>query len=172
VREHLIEALRASGLSPEAVTVIIAALPIIELRGSIPWALTLGDLTWGRAYVLSVIGNLLPVVPLLLYLGPVSGFLRRRFGFMDRFFEWLFARTRRKSHVMEKYGAFGLVTFVAVPLPITGAWTGSAAAFVFGIPFRKAFPLIALGVCIAGVVVTAAVMGGVSLGGLIFSKQH
>jgi uncharacterized membrane protein len=172
VREHLIEALRASGMSPEAVTVIIAALPIIELRGSIPWALTLGDLTWGRAYVLSIIGNLLPVVPLLLYLGPVSGFLRRHFGFMDRFFEWLFARTRRKSQVMEKYGAFGLVTFVAVPLPITGAWTGSAAAFVFGIPFRKAFPLIALGVCIAGGVVTAAVMGGVSLGGLIFSKQH
>ena len=170
MREQLIEALRGTGLSPEAVTVVIAALPIIELRGSIPWALTLGDLTWGRAYLFSVLGNVLPVVPLLMYLGPVSRFLRR-IGFMDRFFEWVFSRTRKRSGALEKYGALGLVLFVAVPLPITGAWTGSAAAFLFGIPFRKAFPLIALGVMIAGGIVTAAVMGGVSLGGLIFSNH-
>lgn len=170
MREQLIEILRGTGLSPDAVTVVIAALPIIELRGAIPWALTLGDLPWARAYVLAVLGNILPVVPLLLYLGPVSGFLRR-LGFMDRFFEWVFARTRKRSHVLEKYGSLGLVLFVAIPLPITGAWTGSAAAFLFDIPFRKAFPLIVLGVCVAGAIVTAAVLGGVSLGGLLFSKH-
>jgi len=171
VREHLIEALRGTGLSPEAVTVVIAALPIIELRGAIPWALTLGELSWGRAYLLAVLGNVLPVIPLLLYLGPVSAFLRR-LRFMDRFFEWLFARTRKRSGALEKYGAVGLVAFVAIPLPVTGAWTGSAAAFLFGIPFRKAFPLIVLGVGIAGFIVTAAVLGGVSLGGLLFSSQR
>jgi uncharacterized membrane protein len=171
LREQLIEALRGTGLSPEAVTVVIAALPIIELRGSIPWALTLGDLPWGRAYVLSVLGNILPVIPLLLYLGPVSRLLRQHFGFMDRFFEWLFARTRKRSGALEKYGAIGLVLFVAIPLPVTGAWTGSAAAFLFGIPFRKAFPIILLGVMIAGGLVTAAVLGGVSLGGVVFSKH-
>jgi uncharacterized membrane protein len=90
---------------------------------------------------------------------------------MDRFFEWLFARTRKRSGALEKYGAIGLVLFVAIPLPVTGAWTGSAAAFLFGIPFRKAFPIILLGVMIAGGLVTAAVLGGVSLGGVVFSKH-
>ena len=169
MREQLIEALHATGLSPEAVTLVIAALPIIELRGSIPWALTFGDLAWPRAYVLSILGNVAPVVPLLLYLGPVSNVLRR-IGFMDRFFEWVFTRTRKRSGVLEKYGAVGLILFVAIPLPVTGAWTGSAAAFLFGIPFRKAFPLIVTGVAIAGVIVTLAVLAGVSLGGVLFSN--
>jgi uncharacterized membrane protein len=169
VREQLIELLRAHGLSPEAVTVAIAALPIIELRGSIPWALTLGDLDWPRAYVFSVIGNVLPVLPLLLFLGPVSDGLRR-VGFMNRFFEWLFARTRKRSGAIERFGVVGLALFVAIPLPVTGAWTGSAAAFLFGFPFHKAFLAIAAGVAIAGVIVTAAVLGGVSLGGLLFAS--
>ena len=108
-------------------------------------------------------------MPLLLYLGPVSNFLRR-IGFMDRFFDWIFARTRKRSGALEKYGALGLVLFVAIPLPVTGAWTGSAAAFLFGIPFRKAFPLIVAGVAIAGAIVTVAVLAGVSLGGVLFSS--
>lgn len=170
MREQIIEALRAHGLPPEAVTVAISALPIIELRGAIPWALTLGGLEWPRAYLLSVLGNIIPVVPLLLFLGPVSTWLRR-VGVMDRFFEWLFARTRKRSGAIERYGALGLVLFVAVPLPVTGAWTGSAAAFLFGIPFHKALLLIAAGVAIAGIIVTAAVLGGVSLGGILFSSQ-
>ncbi|MFQ5600406.1 MAG: COG2426 family protein [Candidatus Krumholzibacteriia bacterium] len=168
MREQLIEALRASGLPPEVVTLVISMLPIVELRGAIPWAIMIEGLGWPRAYVLSVLGNMIPVVPLLLFLGPVSDALRR-FRFMDRFFDWLFARTRRRSGAIERFGPIGLVLFVAIPLPVTGAWTGSAAAFVFGIPFRTAFPIVLMGVCIAGCVVTLAVLGGVSLGGLLFS---
>ncbi|UCE04168.1 MAG: small multi-drug export protein [Candidatus Latescibacterota bacterium] len=144
-------------------------LPIVELRGAIPWALTIGALEWPRAYLFSVIGNMVPVVPLLLFLEPVSKLLRR-FRFMDRFFNWLFARTRKREWAIRRYGPIGLVLFVAIPLPITGAWTGCAAAFVFGIPFHRSFFYILLGVCIAGAIVTAAVLGGVSLGGLLFSR--
>ena len=170
MREQLIEAVRGWGLPPEMVTFVIAMLPIVELRGAIPWALTIGALEWPRAYMLSVLGNMIPVVPLLLFLGPVSAALRH-ITLFDRFFNWLFARTRRRSLAFQRYGALGLALFVAIPLPITGAWTGSAAAFLLGIPFRTAFPFIALGVCVAGVVVTAAVLGGVSLGGVLFSNH-
>ena len=170
MREQLIEAVRGWGLPPEAVTLVIAMFPIVELRGAIPWALTIGALEWQRAYLLSVVGNMIPVIPLLLFLGPVSEALRRLTLF-DRFFNWLFKRTRHRSRAFERFGALGLALFVAIPLPITGAWTGSAAAFLLGIPFRTAFPFILIGVCVAGGVVTAAVLGGVSLGGVLFSNH-
>jgi uncharacterized membrane protein len=169
VREHLIEALRGWGLPPEVVTLVISMFPIVELRGSIPWALTLGGLEWPRAYVLSIVGNMIPVIPLLLFLGPVSEYLRR-WPVMDRFFDWLFARTHSRSRAVQRYGPLGLALFVSVPLPVTGAWTGCAAAFLLRFPFYKSFPAILFGVCLAGVVVTLAVLGGVNLGGLLFSR--
>jgi len=71
---------------------------------------------------MAVLGNMIPVVPLLLFLDPVSNGLRHRIGLADRFFEWLFARTRRKTEAgLRKYGVFfGLMIFVAIPLPVTG----------------------------------------------------
>lgn len=153
-------------------TLIIATLPIAELRGAIPWALASppvgGGLNWPAAYVLAVIGNFLPVMPILLLLEPVSGFLRR-WRLFDRFFEWLFERTRRKSRVIEKYEALGLILFVGIPLPITGAWTGSVAAFIFGIPKRQAVPCIILGILLAGVVVTLASLGVIGFWGIFKS---
>jgi len=137
--------------------------PIFELRGAIPLAIGVYDLSPLEAYAISVVGNLVPVDFLLLYLEPVSRWLMRyRPGKV--FFDWLFTRTYRK-HVdrHRKYGLLALTLFVAVPLPVTGAWTGSAVAFIFGIKFRDAFPAIAAGVCIAGVVVTASVLGVISL---------
>lgn len=79
----------------------------------------------------------------------------------DRFFEWLFARTRRKGEVrMRKYGIFvGLMLFVAVPLPVTGAWTGCAAAFLFGVKFRYSLLAVMLGVLIAGLIVSILTYG-------------
>lgn len=140
-------------------TMIVAALPISEVRGAIPLAIGVYGFSPLQAYLLSVIGNLLPVIPLLLFLGPVSDFLRR-FTVGDLFFSWLFARTRSKyikDH--ENFGLTALAIFVAVPLPMTGAWTGCAIAFLLGFRFWPAFAAIAAGVLVAGVVVTAAVMG-------------
>jgi len=158
-----------AGLPKEWVVFLISTLPIVELRGSIPWALSpaMGPpLHWATAYGLSYVGNLLPIVPIVVYLGPLSKALSRRSRLAYRFFSWLFARTRRRGRLVERYGAIGLTLFVAIPLPVTGAWTGAMAAFIFGIPLRLALPCIALGVAIAGVIVTLASLGVLSLFGL------
>jgi len=146
----------------ELVTVILATLPIAELRGAIPWALASppvgGGLTWQTAYLYAVLGNFIPVIPILLLLEPVSKFLRR-WKVFDRFFIWLFNRTRKRGKLIERYEALGLILFVGIPLPVTGAWTGSVAAFIFGIPLKYAIPCIILGILLAGVVVTLACLG-------------
>ena len=86
---------------------------------------------------------------------------------MDRFFEKLFEKARKRAGgKIEKYEALGLTLFVAIPLPVTGAWTGCVAAFIFGIPKRLAIPAIALGVTIAGAVVTLVMTG--TLAGINF----
>lgn len=154
-----------SGLPHELVTFILSTLPVSELRGAIPYAITIGGMSWQKAYVISVIGNFLPVIPIVLLIGPVSDYLRRVRVF-DRFFDWLFARTRRKGKLIERFEVLGLVLFVAIPLPVTGAWTGSVAAFIFGVRKRVAYPAILCGILIAGVVVTLATTGVISFWGI------
>lgn len=148
----------------EILTVLfIAALPISELRGAIPVAIGVYGFDPVTAYLLGVLGNLLPVPILLKFLEPMMALLRRS-AILEGFVHWLFARTRRRhGALMERLGAVALVLFVAVPLPATGAWTGALMAHLFGIPFRYALLLIALGVCIAGVIVTLATLGVITL---------
>ncbi len=139
----------------ELKTVIIAMAPFGELRASIPIALNIFHLSVEKALLFSIIGNLIPVVILLKFLKIVSDFLSHHFYFFNRFFVWLFERTRKNNQQKFKHWKeFALVILVAIPLPFTGAWTGVLCAFVFGVPFKKAFPLIALGVLIAGIIVT------------------
>lgn len=146
-------------LPKELITVIVAALPVSELRGSIPLAiLTLKEPVL-KVFFLSILGNLIPVIPLLIFLEPLTKRLRR-FEIWRKFFDHLFARTRRKAAIVEKYEALGLSLFVAIPLPITGAWTGCIAASLFKIKFRYAFLAITLGVCLAAVIVTAVTLIG------------
>ena len=140
-------------------TLLAAALPISEVRGAIPLAIGIYGYPPLHAYLLSVFGNMLPVLPLLLFLGPVSDFLRR-FSAGERFFSWLFARTRRKYiQEHENFGLAALVMFVAIPLPMTGAWTGCAIAFLLGFRFWPAFAAIAAGVAVAGIIVKVTVVG-------------
>ncbi len=164
MREAVIHAFQF--LPPEWTTFVISMFPIVELRGAIPYAIGVAGLPWTTAYVFAVAGNLVPVIPILLFLGPLSRWLSHLPGF-GRFFEWLFARTRKKSGPVDRYGPWGLALFVAVPLPVTGAWTGAALAFLLGIRFHRSFPAIVAGVLLAGVVVTLAVTGVVGLGGLL-----
>lgn len=138
---------------------MVAALPVSEVRGAIPLAIGYYGFSWDQAFLISVLGNLLPVVPLLLFLGPVSDYLRR-YPIGDKFFTWLFARTRSKSiQKHENFGLIALTLFVAMPLPMTGAWTGCAIAFLLGLRFMPAFAAVAAGVLIAASIVTATVMG-------------
>ncbi|MFC1808436.1 COG2426 family protein [Candidatus Omnitrophota bacterium] len=148
--KFIIEAL--ASLPKEAATFILAMLPVSELRGAIPFGLSVG-LGTSKVLALSIIGNLVPVIPILFLLEPVSGYLRR-FGIFKKFFDWLFARTRRKADLVEKYEFLGLMLFVAIPLPITGAWTGCVAATLFKLRLRYAVVAITLGVLIAATIVT------------------
>ncbi|MBU0612512.1 small multi-drug export protein [Patescibacteria group bacterium] len=151
-------------IPPEWATFLIAMLPIAELRVSIFVALGAYDLPVLTSYIISVAGNLFPVVFILWLLEPFSRWLSKHFKFFKKFFDWLFERTRKRfAEKYEKWGLLALVLFVAIPLPVTGAWTGSVAAFLFGIPFRKALPLVTLGVLIAGVVVTLISLGARSI---------
>ena len=143
----------------ELIIFLVAASPVVELRGAIPLALLVYELPLWQAFLLAVAGNMVPVL-LLPILGVVSYELSRRFSLFERYFTWLFERTRRKHEKkFERFYDFALVVFVAIPLPFTGAWTAMVAAFVFGIPFRRAFPLIFFGVIIAGVVVSVLTLG-------------
>jgi uncharacterized membrane protein len=141
-------------------TFVIAMLPIGELRVALPLALTQFNMSILLAFTVSVIGNMLPVVFIAFFLEPVYLFLSKHSKFFKWFFEWLFSYTRRKhSKKFEVFEEVALVTFVAIPLPMTGAWSGALAAFVFGIPPKKSLPLITLGVIGAGIIVTIITLG-------------
>jgi uncharacterized membrane protein len=145
-------------LPHEIAVILVGMLPIFELRGAIPLGFYFG-LPVLKNFTLSVLGNMIPVVPLLFLLTPVSERLRR-IPLWNRFFDWLFERTKKKADLIQKYEALGLALFVAVPLPMTGAWSGVIAASLFKIRFRYAFPAIFIGVILAGIIVTIFCMLG------------
>ncbi len=158
-QEHYGIVERLKSLPPWVGTVLIAMLPIFELRGAIPVAYLQWDMPIWQAFLWSILGNMIPIPFVLWLLGPVSDWLSKHSRVMDRFFKWLFARTRRKhSKSFERWKEIALMLFVAIPLPGTGAWTGALAAFVFGIPNHVALPFIFFGVLIAGVAVSLVVV--------------
>ena len=145
-----------------------AVLPISELRGAIPLAIFTYDFPWYYAYLFGVIGNLLPVPFILLLFNAVIPLLSR-VNFLDRLMQWYFAWTKRRSKSIERYGWLGLAIFVAIPLPVTGAWTGSILAALLGMKFKYAFSSIAVGVLVAGVIVTCAVVLGWAVAGIFIA---
>ena len=160
MREHLLEYF--DQLPPPLAVFLVAMLPVFELRGAIPAGYAMGMTNPYQIYALAVLGNFVPVLPILLLLGPAEKHLRR-FRTMDRFFDWLFKRTVSRSDVIKRYESLGLILFVAIPLPMTGAWTGSVAAYLFKLPLRMAIPCIILGILIAGVVVSLVSQGVIQL---------
>lgn len=132
-----------------------AMTPIGEVRASIPIGLGIYKLDIYSTLIISIIGNLIPAVVIMFALEPISKFLMKKFKLANRFFNWLFERTRKRYYKkFEKYSGYALTTFVGIPLPITGAWTGALIAFVFGIPTKKAILDIFLGILMASAIVT------------------
>ncbi len=165
MRESILQFIESFGLSPEVVVLLLAMLPIFELRGSVPVGILLFQLSPAQTAAFSIAGNMIPILPILLLFDPVHRWLSRYPAF-ERLFEWIFRRTRRKGKLIERLKVVGLVLFVSIPLPVTGAWTGSVAAFLFRIPFWQALPAILCGVMIACVVVTLACLGVIQLPGI------
>ena len=150
---------------PELKILLISAMPIGELRVALPLAIGYYHLSFTQAFFWSVLGNFFPIPFIIIFLEKFSAYLMRRNYYFNRFFNWLFSYTRRRhSKKFEYWGALALVLFVAIPLPLTGAWSGAVAAFVFGIPFKKALPLIGLGIILAGLIVSGLTLGFLSFG--------
>ncbi len=141
-------------LPPWFVIIFISMIPFVELRGAIPVAMIIYGMPWWEAFALSVIGNMIPVPIILLRLGYVENWLRR-YNRWDNFFTKLYSKTRaRADEKIKRYEAIGVMFFVAIPLPFTGAWTGSLIAYLFELKFKRAMLVVFAGVCIAGVIVT------------------
>jgi len=132
---------------------LLAASPILECRGAIPYGFYVG-LSPLEVYVLSLLGNLMPVLPLFLGL---KTFERRFRHFLV--VRYLDSVRRRAAPYVEKYGVMGLALFVAIPLPFTGAWTGTIAAYVLGIDVKKMCLSVVVGVICAALIVELACLG-------------
>jgi uncharacterized membrane protein len=152
------------GVPSQLSVMIIGMTPIFELRGAIPVALGAYKMTILEAYFWAVLGNIIPVIFWVFFLEKISNWLMKNFKFWDKFFNWLFERTRKKANdKIAKYGDWGLFFLVAIPLPITGGWTGALTAFLFGIKKIKAIGIIFSGVLTAGLIVTLLTIGVISL---------
>ncbi|MDR1928160.1 MAG: small multi-drug export protein [Oscillospiraceae bacterium] len=131
----------------------MSMLPVLELRGGIVFAAARG-IPFVLAFLVCLLGNILPIPFILLFLRRVFAFLER-FRYTARLVRWLERKARKKEGKLQKYELLGLFLLVAIPLPGTGAWTGALVAVVFDIQIRKSFPVIALGVLAAGCVMAA-----------------
>lgn len=143
--------------------ILVAMLPIFELRGAIPLALGVYDLDPYIAIPLIIVANFIPVPFIIYFLEPVENYFRRWQFFettLDKIFRYTHNRTRKR---IEKWESIALIFFVAIPLPVTGAWTGSLAAYLFGLDYKKSLLFILLGICVAAVIVTTAVVAGINL---------
>ena len=144
------------------ITLLVSMAPVVELRGAIPIATGMG-LSPSVAIPVAMAGNLIPVPFIILFVKKIFAFLRKVSPGLERFVEKMEAKAEKNKAKVLKYAFWGLVLFVAVPLPGTGAWTGSLVAAMLDMPLKKAFPSILLGVIIAGTVIAFLSYGAASL---------
>jgi len=142
------------GAAKELVVFLISMIPILELRGGL---LAAGpaflDVEMWRAIPICVVGNLIPVPFILLFITKIFNWMKQTKK-LRPMVEKLENRAMGKKEQIEKYEFWGLLLFVGIPLPGTGAWTGSLIAALLGMKFKKAFPAVILGVCLAAFIMT------------------
>ena len=143
-------------------TTLVSMIPIIELRGGIPFGVALG-LPYHQAFISAVIGNILPAPFIIVYIRKIFMMMRRYMPRLNGLVDKMERKAHLKGQKVSKYTYLGLWLFVAIPLPGTGAWTGSLAAAFLDMRLRKAFPAVFLGVLTAGCIMTALTHVGVNL---------
>lgn len=150
-------------LGAEGGVFLCSMIPIIELRGAIPMGFILG-LPWWKTLIISIIGNILPVPFILLFIRAVIQWMSRsKVKLFNKVANWLLAKVDKNKDKIQKYAFWGVAAFVGIPLPATGAWTGSLVAAMIDMKFWKAFLSACIGVVVAGVIVTLIAYGGVGL---------
>ena len=143
-------------------TVLVSMIPVIELRGGIPFGVGVGLPVW-LAYLAAIIGNMLPVPFIVVYIRRIFQWMRRHLPRLNHLVTRLEQKAHQKGRMVTKYKYLGLAIFVAIPLPGTGAWTGALAAAFLDMPLRKALPSIFAGVLVAGVAISILTFGVASL---------
>ena len=134
-------------------TALVSMAPVVELRGGIPFGVTLGLTPW-QALAAGVAGNLVPAPFIIVYIRRIFQWMRERFPKLGRFVDRLEKKAHFRSAAVTKYKYWGLFILVAVPLPGTGAWTGALVAAFLDMRLRKAVPAILFGVLTAGFIMT------------------
>lgn len=148
--EQLVEFFR--GIPDWISLIAISILPVIELRGGIIAAKLMG-VAFARAFPICIIGNMLPIPFVLLLLDKIFAFLRK-FKFTAKFMDFLDRKVEKNREKVERYGWLGLLLFVGIPLPGTGAWTGALIANALKMPIKKSLPSIFLGVICAAIIMS------------------
>ena len=150
-------------------TFFISMVPVVELRLGLPWGLAIG-LPYGAALAAAILGNMLPVPFIIVYIRRIFAWLRRHWPWLDGVITRLEHRAEGKGEKVEKYGTWGLTVFVAIPLPVTGAITGTLGAWVLGMKKRQILPAVLAGVAIAGIIVSVIAYYGIEAFSF-FTKQ-
>ena len=143
-------------------TVLVSMIPVVELRGGIPFGVAAGLPVWA-AFLAAVLGNLIPVPFIIVYIRRIFQWMRERLPRLNRMVDALERKAHLKGRRVNKYKYLGLAIFVAIPLPGTGAWTGSLAAAFLDMPLRKAIPSVVAGVVAAGLAISILTYGVASL---------
>ena len=151
------------GISKDIIIFVISLMPILELRGGL-LAASLLDVEFIRAAVICIVGNVLPIPFVLLFLRLVLD-LFEKWNVTKKIVIWLEKKVEEKREQIDKYGYLGLIIFVGVPLPGTGAWTGALLAVMLGLDRKKSFVCIIIGVLMAAVIMSVLSYG--ILGNLI-----
>lgn len=136
----------------------MAMLPVLELRGSVPWGVA-QDLNYGLVLAVSILGNMLPVPFIILFIRQIFAWMKKKSARLAKIAEKLEARAQAKGDILVKYETLGLFILVAIPLPGTGAWTGALVASIFDLRMKNAIPAIFLGVVAAGLIMTCLSYG-------------
>ena len=144
------------------ITFFTAMVPVVELRGAIPLGVSLG-LSHLGAMVISVVGNLIPVPFIILFIREIFSWIRKHIPKLNNLITKIEDRAHVKSEKVLRWSAMGLLIFVAIPLPGTGAWTGALIAALLNMRLKSAMPAISLGVLVAGVLVTGITFGFVEI---------
>lgn len=139
-------------------TFFISMLPVGELRVGLPFGIAQG-LEYPLALMAALLGNMVPVPFIIVYIKRIFAWMRMHMPRMNALLTKLEDRAHLKGETVEKYGHWGLLLFVAIPLPGTGAWTGALIAALLNIRTAKAVPVILIGVCIAAAIMTLITYG-------------
>ena len=151
-------------ISPEGAVFIISMIPLLELRGGL-LAASLLKISAAKAIPLCIVGNIIPIPFILLFIRQIFKVLKKTKLFRGLVMK-LEDRAMRKSDQVKKYEFWGLMLFVGIPLPGTGAWTGSLITALLGMKFKKAFPAVVIGICMATVImwfISYVLLGGIHL---------